>query len=1009
MQTKPNITQKIRILCTLTLSWFALCLSLQAQVYNPFAPTASFSHITLGQGLSSNCVRALAQDQKGFIWIGTGNGLNSYDGHRVKKIGKTRDMSITSMQLEGDSLWIGTANGLYLYSIPQDSLRLIEIHTDNDNLKETNITDLKYDGSGKLWIATIGNGIIKMHTNRCVAENVATPDNGKTYGCIYISKKNQVWAASNWQKENLLLYDPQKDKFEPYHIHFEGHQPATIHSIALTEDSQGRMWMALWEGGLICFDPSTHKQMFAYSAASTMMQNIHSIIEYEPGNIFIGSDKGIASVNTNSGLIKMYTRNNWSQTSLSDNFVYPMMKDKEGGTWIGTYYGGLNYTHPASANFTSCVNSLYSNSVAGNAINGFCEDQHGRLWISSDDGGLSYYTHSTGLFTKLNIQTDGIEHNTQALCIDGDNLYVGTYAHGMDIVNTTTMQVTKIPVFNDEKGKAIDKTSYCIYKDHQNRIWVGTFRALTQYDPATRTFRITKNMGVPVIDMLQDCTENLWVATNGNGLWKLNTKGEWKHYADTHFKGNTTSGNGSGNTYNVAPNCINEDEDGSLWIGTTDGLYKYNRRRDNFEKISLYKNINVLGITTIGQKMWMSTSAGIVCYSLSLDKVLRVYKDGGNIASINFMPEAIYSNNGRVYMGTADGFITFIPDEMTMNDVKPQVVFTGLRVLNKAVSVGSELLPKALPYLNILKLSYKDNTFSISFSAMSYMNSSDISYSYYLEGFDNRWIETSNNKVTYTNLSPGTYVLHVKATTNEGMQSEESTLRIIITPPFYWNALSQTLYIILILLTLFFIMRHLLKTNEKRHEAEIEEINVKKDLEIQQVHEKKEKEISEMSNRMEQEVHDAHIKMLTITDKEQRFLNNIETIIEKNFSNPEFSVDDLASELGVSRSGLFSKIKVLADVTPNEMIQIIRLRHAASLLQTNNYRVSEVCYMVGFSSPSYFAKCFQKQYGCTPAKFRDSEDMTASSKQTDTNEQASSHHADDEDQASSLHTDGEQA
>ena len=127
----------------------------------------------------------------------------------------------------------------------------------------------------------------------------------------------------------------------------------------------------------------------------------------------------------------------------------------------------------------------------------------------------------------------------------------------------------------------------------------------------------------------------------------------------------------------------------------------------------------------------------------------------------------------------------------------------------------------------------------------------------------------------------------------------------------------------------------------------------------------------EISNRMEQEVHDARIKMLTITDKEQEFLDNIEKIIENNFSNPEFAVDDLASELGVSRSGLFSKIKVLADVTPNEMIQIIRLRHAASLLQTNNYRVNEVCYMVGFSSPSYFAKCFQKQYGCTPAKFKD--------------------------------------
>ena len=129
-------------------------------------------------------------------------------------------------------------------------------------------------------------------------------------------------------------------------------------------------------------------------------------------------------------------------------------------------------------------------------------------------------------------------------------------------------------------------------------------------------------------------------------------------------------------------------------------------------------------------------------------------------------------------------------------------------------------------------------------------------------------------------------------------------------------------------------------------------------------------EIQEINIRMEQEVHDARIKFMTISDKDQEFLDKMEKVIEKNFSNPELSGDYLASELGISRSGLFSKIKALTDVTPNEMIQVIRLKHAASLLLSESYRVNEVCYMVGFSSPSYFAKCFQKQYGCTPAKYK---------------------------------------
>ena len=156
----------------------------------------------------------------------------------------------------------------------------------------------------------------------------------------------------------------------------------------------------------------------------------------------------------------------------------------------------------------------------------------------------------------------------------------------------------------------------------------------------------------------------------------------------------------------------------------------------------------------------------------------------------------------------------------------------------------------------------------------------------------------------------------------------------------------------------------------KQKEQEIKEVTKQKELEIQEVTEQKEQEIKEINTRMEEELHAARIRFMTLTEKDQAFLDNLEKVIEKNFSNAEFAIDDLADSMGVSRSSLFNKVKALADVTPNELIQVIRLRHAASLLDSGNYRVSEVCYMVGFSSPSYFAKCFQRQYGVTPAKYK---------------------------------------
>ena len=265
---------------------------------------------------------------------------------------------------------------------------------------------------------------------------------------------------------------------------------------------------------------------------------------------------------------------------------------------------------------------------------------------------------------------------------------------------------------------------------------------------------------------------------------------------------------------------------------------------------------------------------------------------------------------------------------------------------------------------------------------MSYLQPSDIVYSYWLEGFDEDWNGAGNHQsVTYTNLAPGTYTLHVKAMTNDGMESEDATLRIVITPPFYWNTPAKLLYLLLIIAALFFFVRHLLRKKERKHvaeirelnvqkEQEIQEINIQKEQEIQELNIQKEQEIQEINIQKEQEVHDARIRFMTITDKDHEFLDKMEEVIEQNFSNSELTVDYLASELGVSRSGLFAKTKALADVTPNEMIQVIRLKHAASLLLSGNYRVNEVCYMVGFSSPSYFAKCFQKQYGCTPAKYK---------------------------------------
>ena len=980
-----------------------------AQAPDPLSSSVAFSRYSINEGMSSNNVRALVQDDNGFVWAGTSRGVNRFDGHRIVTLKGTLGIAVTCMDAGKDTLWIGTSSGLYMYLLDKDRVKKIDLVDMGHRYDELNITDMKYDGKGQLWFTTMTDGIFRLQTKTEQLQHISTPDSTVMYGHIYINKLGQIWASSNWNKHNLVVYQYHNDTFVNYDLKFSEQGPGRIRTLALTQTKEGAMWAALWDGTVVSFDPSFHKARVEFTAEQTGMTNAHSILEVEPGMLFVGSDRGLAVLTIKDRKVKVYNREGYMASSLSDDFVYPILKDREGGTWIGTYYGGVNYTHPISTNFVSCVHSNYANSVSGNVINKFCEDRQSRLWISSDDGGLCYYDPETHLFNRVPLGPDGSSHNTHALCRDGEILYVGTYSQGMDIVDLKTMKVDNVPVFRDADGNALDRSSYAIYKDRKGTIWVGTFSGVTHYNAATRTFTPVKDVGVPVLDILQDCVDCMWLATDGNGLWRQNVKGEWKHYLDLD------AGNETPETP-VTVNTLFEDTDGDLWVGASNGFYRYDRMADKFDRIWLgEEHICVYGIAYVDSKLWLTTTNGVICYSLSMNSVLKVYKSGGNIANINFMPDAIYcTREGRVYAGTTEGFISFQPREMRSNPVKPTVIFTDLEVFNRPVPVGSDILPAPLPSLKQLDLSYRESVFRISFSAMSYLSPKDITYSYYLEGFEKEWAESDAHSVTYTNLSPGTYLLHVRATMNDGMQSDEAVLRIVIAPPFYWNPISQTIYCFLFLFLLFLAVRYLLRRNERRHVAQIEEITVQKEqaiqevtvkkeqeieevtkqkeqeieevtkqkeqeikevtkqkeLEIQEVTEQKEQEIKEINTRMEEELHAARIRFMTLTEKDQAFLDNLEKVIEKNFSNAEFAIDDLADSMGVSRSSLFNKVKALADVTPNELIQVIRLRHAASLLDSGNYRVSEVCYMVGFSSPSYFAKCFQRQYGVTPAKYK---------------------------------------
>lgn len=260
--------------------------------------------------------------------------------------------------------------------------------------------------------------------------------------------------------------------------------------------------------------------------------HIHSLMEYAPHQLLIGSDDGLLLFNTLTEEYKLFTENETVPNSLSNRFVYPIIKDQEGGIWIGTYYGGINYISPNAEQFESFSHSRLYNSINGNVIGRFCEDAHGQIWIASDDGGLNRYSPKDRKFVyylPADHKNSLSYHNVHALCMDGDNLWIGTYTGGVNVLNLQTGTFKVYRSYTDIPTSLDGTSSYAIFKDRSDRIWVASMNGINLYNREEDNFIRIKNLDAMTIDIDQDTKGNLWFSTQGKGLLKFHPEKQiWK-------------------------------------------------------------------------------------------------------------------------------------------------------------------------------------------------------------------------------------------------------------------------------------------------------------------------------------------------------------------------------------------------------------------------------------------------------------------------------------------------
>jgi len=812
----------------------------------PYSHGFKFSHLTAEDGLSQSVVNCIYQDARGFMWFGTQDGLNKYDGynfiifkHDPQDLNSISNNYINSLYEDAEGiLWIGTnGGGLNTYDRNTNTFRVFKSDPlDSNSLSDNRVRQVIEDKEGILWIATDhGLNSYNKKTGRFIRyyqeKNHTDFLQNDMIFSLFIDMEGTLWIGT--KGGGLHSYDKQKKVFRNYQDMDEDGNPKVKYRNwvkCIFEDRSGTLWIGTDGGGLCIYNRKNQRWKYykndkndPYSLSNN---RVFSICQSASGKIWVATLGGGINIydSTLDGFLRYM--NVWGNPkSLNDNNVRCLYEDNASTIWIGTGFGGINAYHKTAGKFRHFQKVKDAeNSIKNNTIYALMHDSNGLLWIGTGGGGLSTYNSKTGIYKHYDKLSTVKNNSVLSLCEDRDGIiWVGTYGDGLNAYNKKTKAIRH---YSQDNNSLSNNTVLCIYEDHNGLLWIGTYGGLNVFDKKTETFKIyTKDDGLAgniIYCIYQDEAEVMWIGTDGGGLSKLDPNtSEIENYLKKEGENSISS-----NTVN----CIYDDHMGNLWLGTTNGLNKFNVETGVFthfyERDGL-PNDYIYGILADKNgNLWMSTNKGISRAALgaraSTALVFRNYDINDGLQSNEFNQGAYYlSNNGQMYFGGINGFNSFYPDEIKDNPFIPPIVITSFKIFGEDVKLDTNIINK-----RFIELSYKDDFFSFEFVALNYIFPSKNQYSYKLEGFDKGWTPAALRRyASYTNLSGGDYIFKVRGANNDGLWNEEGAMiHIRVIPPFWKTKLFYTLCILLGIIGIFSFIK--LRTRKIEKEKKILEAKV---------------------------------------------------------------------------------------------------------------------------------------------------------------------------------------
>jgi len=806
-----------------------------------------FKKIDQTNGLSNDRVSSIVKEKNGFVWIGTDNGLNRYDGNKIKIYNKQ-----------------------------------------NSALSSNDISDLLIDHNGKIWIGTFGGGLnVYNPSNDKFTTYKNSPNDNKSIpsnelNTVFEDSKGVIWLGT---KNGISFFNEKEQTFKTYKFDNQNRFSISHNDVrSIYEDGNKMLWIGTFGGGLNKLDPATGKFFRINSSSSISPDYIHSICGINKNEILIGtSGKGlltfdvnslsfqkksygidktinivrrikktrngmvwigtdgvgvfkIKNINSSNPLVNNYSNDSQTESSISSNAIYSLMEDENSNIWLGTAWNGVevlslnkDYTFIPSANKGESpisVLSIYKNKEA--------------LFMGLDGKGLTVLPEKTKIAKHYNsknknsIGDDYIQYINEAR---NGTLWIGTFVNGLVNFNYKTGSFTQFKQkIGDPKSLSFNDVRY-IVEDEKNNIWVATWGGgLNYYDVITKEFKSYKErkgdknaISSDNVISLQKDGHSIWMGTFGGGVNLLDTKtNQFKAYKSMEGNQNSIS---SDYVYSIL-----KDTKGNIWIGTAgEGINLLDTKTKKINRFDNHKNVRYQTVTAIVEDnkglIWFSTKQGIFSY----DYTTKAFKSFSNLKEDYHINSCFKDERGMLYFGCSKGVIKFNPATIKVKNVTPEVKFTSFKLFNKEVPVGEdEILKNDISFSRNIILKHDQDVITFEFAAMLFPSSAGCEYQIKMDNFDKNWRSIGKEgSATYTNLSSGEYVFKVRSRElGSEWANQYSSLNIKIQKPFWTEWWAFLIYALLAIVTLYVFIKYIISWEKMKADLRFEKFSHEKDVEL---------------------------------------------------------------------------------------------------------------------------------------------------------------------------------